>query len=312
MLAVFEMFSFFGGLVNSLVIILIHCLLAIIKYVTPMTLWPKKSVAGEIALVTGSGSGIGREVSLSLAKRGCHLVLWDINDEGNQETGRMVRSLGAEANVYKCDVTDREAVYKVAKSVETEVGKVTILVNNAGIVSGRQLLDLSDEDIAKTFDVNTLAHFWTLKAFLPSMMEVNRGHVVTVSSVLAEVGIPRCSDYCASKAAVKAMHQAVAREMIIKRKDIHFTLVCPYLVKTGLFEGTSTRYEWLLNTMTPEYVGKKIVESIQTEQDHLYLPYLIQAGVLLEHVLPFRGQLVMEDFLGACAAMQTFTGRKKD
>lgn len=277
-----------------------------------MTLWPKKSLKGEIALITGSGGGIGREVSVNLAKQGCCLVLWDKDEQGNEETGRMVRSLGAKAYVYKCDVADRDNVYKLAKDVEKEVGRVSILVNNAGIVSGRQLLDLSDEDITQTFNVNTLAHFWTLKAFLPSMVEANRGHVVTVSSVLAEIGIPWCSDYCASKAAVKALHESAAREMIIRGRDVHFTLVCPYMVTTGLFEGISLKYTWLLNTLSPEYVGRKIVEAVKTDQDYLYLPYLIQAAVLLEHILPFRGQLVMEDFMGGSKAMQTFTGRKKD
>lgn len=73
------------------------------------------------------------------------------------------------------------------------------------------------------------------------MVEANRGHVVTVSSVLAEIGIPWCSDYCASKAAVKALHESAAREMIIRGRDVHFTLVCPYMVTTGLFEGISLK-----------------------------------------------------------------------
>lgn len=157
------MFSFLLALVNSVVIVIIHSALAIIKYVTPMTLWPKKSLKGEIALITGSGGGIGREVSVNLAKQGCCLVLWDKDEQGNEETGRMVRSLGAKAYVYKCDVADRDNVYKLAKDVEKEVGRVSILVNNAGIVSGRQLLDLSDEDITQTFNVNTLAHFWVCR-----------------------------------------------------------------------------------------------------------------------------------------------------
>lgn len=298
--------------VNSVVVIIIHSLSAVINNVIPMFLWPKKPIQDEIALVTGGGSGIGREIALNLARSKCRVVLWDVNEKGNEETARMIQELGGKVSSYYCDVTNKEMVYKLAEEVKRDVGNVTLLVNNAGIVNGKKLLDIPDEKILATFSVNTLAHFWTLKAFLPSMMEVNKGHVVTVASVLAECGIPYCSDYCASKSAAKALHQAAAREMIIAGSDIKFTLVCPYLVTSGLFRGTATRFPWILPHLTPEYVGRKVVEAIQTNQEYLYLPHQIHAAVLLEHILPFKGQLVMEEFMGANVAMQTFTGREKE
>lgn len=138
----------------------------ILKNVAPISLLRKKSIEGEIALITGAGSGIGRQISLNLAQRGAHLVLWDVDDAGNKKTAQMVKKLGkVDVWTYTCDVANRQAIYAVAERVKNEVGTVTILVNNAGIVSGNYFLDLPEEKIKKTMEVNTMAHFWVSPSF---------------------------------------------------------------------------------------------------------------------------------------------------
>lgn len=116
--------------------------------------------SADVCLVTGAAQGLGRQLALKFAECGATLVLWDINEEKVFVVAEEVRALGNEAFAYVCDCSNRAEVYRVAERVKKEVGDVAILVNNAGIVLGKQLLENSDDDIEKTFKVNTLAHYW--------------------------------------------------------------------------------------------------------------------------------------------------------
>ncbi|KAJ8042429.1 Epidermal retinol dehydrogenase 2 [Holothuria leucospilota] len=289
---------------------LFETLFAVVKRLVPLWLWRKKSVEGDIVLITGAGSGIGRQIALNFAQERAVLVLWDVDKFGNEETAKLVGQLNAEVYTYTCDVTKRENVYKLARKVQQEVGPVSILVNNAGIVSGKYFLDLKDESIIKTMEVNTLAHFWTIKAFLPDMVRRNHGHIVTISSVVGDGGVAGLSDYSASKCAVKGMHDALLREMHVSKSDVKCTVICPYGVSTGMFDGAQTRFEFLTPFITPEYAGKKIVQGILTERDVLYVPQDWQILVYLKHILPVNAQLVLEDFINANEAMMSFVGRR--
>ncbi|GAB5584041.1 retinol dehydrogenase 10 [Prionailurus iriomotensis] len=144
----------------------------------------EKSVAGQVCLITGAGSGLGRLFALEFARRRALLVLWDINTQSNEETAGMVRHIyrdleAADAAAlqgvftYTCDVGKRENVYLTAERVRKEVGEVSVLVNNAGVVSGHHLLECPDELIERTMMVNCHAHFWRLlkeiEPFLPPL-----------------------------------------------------------------------------------------------------------------------------------------------
>merc|ERR1711931_399147 len=96
-------------------------------------------------------------------------------------------------------MSSREDIYRVAEKTKEQVGLVTILVNNAGIVSGSTLLETPDTKIVKTFEVNILAHFWTIKAFMPDMIEKKRGHIVNIASLAGQASINKLVDYCSSK-----------------------------------------------------------------------------------------------------------------
>lgn len=139
--------------------------------------------------------------SLQLAKLGCIVVLWDMNIAGAEDTAATIRRLGGTAAAYKADVTNRDQVYELAARVRSEIGEVTMLVNNAGIVSGKKIFDPENSDayMEKTVQVNTIAHFWTVKAFLKPMVDRNHGHFVTIASSAGLVGVNGLADYCASK-----------------------------------------------------------------------------------------------------------------
>ncbi|KAJ8946337.1 hypothetical protein NQ318_004227 [Aromia moschata] len=128
---------------------------------------------------------------------------------GLEETVNLVKGIGGKVVAFKCDLADSEDVYRIAKKTQEAVGDVTILINNAGVVSGHLLLNTPDHLIKRTFDVNVIAHFWTVKAFLPKMIEKNHGHIVTIASMAGYVGVHKLVDYCSSKFAAVGFDEAL-------------------------------------------------------------------------------------------------------
>ncbi|KAM5313707.1 epidermal retinol dehydrogenase 2 [Glossophaga mutica] len=275
---------------------------------------PRKNVAGEIVLITGAGSGLGRLLALKFARLGAALVLWDVNKEGNEETCRMAQDEGAtRAYAYTCDCSQKEEVYKVADQVKKEVGDVSILINNAGIVTGRKFLNCPDELMEKSFDVNFKAHLWTYKAFLPAMIANNHGHLVCISSSAGLVGVNGLADYCASKFAAFGFAESIFMELFAQKiTGIKTTIVCPFFIKTGMFEGCTTGCPSLLPILEPEYVVRKIVDAILQEKTYLCIPRFIYFVVFLKSILPIKMGLLLAEYMGILSAMNGFIGKKKN
>ncbi|XP_060762459.1 short chain dehydrogenase/reductase family 16C, member 5a [Neoarius graeffei] len=293
-----------------LVLSVYYFLEAFLKFLLPVG---KKSVAGETVLITGAGGGIGRILAIEFASMDVTLVLWDINLDGVKETARQVKEKGARTvHYYRTDCSDRAEVYRVAEQVRQEVGDITILVNNAGIVTGKKFMDSPDSLIEKTLQVNTMAHFWTYKAFLPAMMEKNHGHLVCVSSSAGLIGVNGLADYCASKFAAVGFAESVALELIASGKyGIKTTIVCPYFINTGMFDGCGTKWPRLLPILEPEYVAKKIVNAILMDQTYLLMPRSMYFLMFLKSFLPFKESTILGMYFGAFNFMDTFKGRLK-
>lgn len=139
------------------------------------------------------------------------------------------------------DISDREAVYKAAAQLQEDVGPVDILINNAGIVCCKPLLELPDKMIEKTYAVNILSHYWTIKSFLPQMIQQKRGHIVTIASVTGLIGTYGCTDYGATKFACIGMHEALHCELQVNKprnvRGWNWSLVTLCLIP-----GTRTRF----------------------------------------------------------------------
>lgn len=266
-----------------------------------------KDVKDETVLITGGGSGIGRLLAVRFSALGCRVIIWDVNEKGNEETVDIVKKHSGECYSYTCDVTKKDMVYATAQKVKDEIGSVTVLVNNAGIVTGKKLLDCPDDMIEKTFQVNTLAHFWTTKAFLPDMISNNHGHIITVSSLAGCTGINGLTDYCSSKFATVGFHECLSLEL---KKDnltgVKTTLICPFFISTGLFDGSDPGFFSLLE---PEYVADQIVAGMRCNEEIIILPGYFAIIIALKNTLPASTFGVIYETLKGYTAMDKFVGR---
>ncbi|XP_076292024.1 short-chain dehydrogenase/reductase family 16C member 6-like isoform X3 [Lasioglossum baleicum] len=265
----------------------------------------EKSVAGETVLVTGAGHGIGKELALKYASLGATVVCWDLNQQGNDETVEEIKQLGGvKAYGYKCDVSKRDEVFKVAQKVKEEVGDVTILVNNAGIMPCRTFMDHSQEEIERIFNINVLAHLWTLQAFLPSMIQKNHGHVVALSSMAGIVGLANLVPYCASKFAVRGLMESLQEELrTASPKDnpsqIKFTTIYPYMVDTGLCKNPKIRFPSIMALVSPKEAVVEIVKAQRRNIRELSIPAIwIYVNSFLR-CLPETGLVGVIDFLAS-------------
>lgn len=128
---------------------------------------------------------------------------------------------------YKCDVTSTESVKVVGEKVRKEHGDPTVLINNAGIGHEGPILHKPEGTIRKVFEVNTLAHWWTVREFLPAMVKHNHGHIVTIASAASFLGLGEMADYSCSKASALSFHEGLTQEIRLwyKAKKVRTRLV---------------------------------------------------------------------------------------
>ena len=267
-----------------------------------------KSIQNQVALITGGASGLGRLMALSLAERGAKVVVWDLSEAPLQAIVSEAQARGLSLRGMRCDVADRADVYRTAAVLTAELGPVDILVNNAGVVSGSTFLRTSDEKILKTMDVNVNSNFWTAKAFLPSMIERNSGHLVTISSAAGIIGVTGLADYSASKFAAFGLHEALRTELRRLKSRVRTTVVCPFFISTGMFEGVSTRYPLVLPIYRPEKAAARIVKAILNNRKRLIMPPFVYSVFFLR-LLPVAVFDAAADFFGVNHSMDRFTGR---
>lgn len=135
---------------------------SLLSFITPGKLKPIRHFTDDVVLVTGAAHGVGRCLSIDFARRGGTLVLWDINEAGLESVRREIeRDFPAvEVFTYVCNLAHKGEVYSTAEKVKQEVGNVSVLVNNAGIVSGKSFLDETDEELERSTTINYMAHTW--------------------------------------------------------------------------------------------------------------------------------------------------------
>ena len=260
---------------------------------------PMKEVRGEVAVVTGAGHGIGRELTLQLVRLGVRVACWDINKAGVEETVRMVKEEGGEAMAVVADVSDRETVKKAALLTRSEMGEVTLLFNNAGIMPCKPFMSYSEQEVDKIFSVNVYSQFWTVKEFLPRMISLNKGHIVSMSSMAGITGTPNLVPYCASKFAVKGLMDALFLEVRAGRPetDVQMTTIHPFVVDTGLAQKPRSRFQQFIPFTAPEVAAEKIIAAMRRNYEYEFIPSFLCLISAVTKLIPRSGQLALMDYL---------------
>src|SRR5947209_7978425 len=161
------------------------------------------NVGGEIAVITGGASGIGRATAIALARRGADIVLADVNDRRLAETAEEIAALGRRVLAVHCDVSRNDDVVRLAERAESELGPVGLVMNNAGVVLRGALEQISLEDWEWCFGINVFGVIRGVHAFLPRMIARRHGYIVNTGSMAGLVALTgEGAPYVASKFAV--------------------------------------------------------------------------------------------------------------
>lgn len=199
-----------------------------------------KNLSGCVVVITGAGSGIGRDLALLCARRGAHLSICDINDAAVSETAEAAREVGAEVHTSHVDVSDADAMSRFAEATVARFGHVDLLVNNAGVGLIGGFLDTSRKDWEWLVGINLMGVVHGCDAFLPTMVESRRGgHIVNLSSAAGVLANPQLSAYSATKFAVLGLSEALRMEL--KPHGIGVTAVCPGIINTAITQNSPIR-----------------------------------------------------------------------
>jgi all-trans-retinol dehydrogenase (NAD+) len=267
-----------------------------------------KNLKDKNVLITGGALGMGKSLAMMFLKQGSRVTIVDILEDKLNQTKQELSQFGY-VSAYVCNIADKKAVYDLAAKVKNDFGTIDILVNNAGVVKSNPFMEKPDETIEKTIAVNLMAHFWTIKAFLPGMIEKKEGHMVNIASAGGLLGVPYITDYCASKFAVIGLTESLRQEIkLLGLKNINFSYVCPNTVNTGMFDGAkAVKGTKMLST---EAVTKKIIAGIKKNKSMIGVPASVYLLPIVKAIMPIPMMDLFCRIMGIATSSETMTGRK--
>lgn len=202
----------------------------------------------QVALVTGGARGIGREIARLFAAEGADVALFDVNAETLAQTAQELRALGRRAEGLVVDVTDGKQVDDGVAKVLDKLGKIDILINNAGITKDGLLVRMDDAQWDRVLDINLKGTFLCTRAVAKSMMKQRRGRVVNIASIVGLIGNPGQANYAASKAGMIGFTKAVAKELA--SRGVTCNAIAPGFIKTEMTDAL------------PEQAKRRLMEAI--------------------------------------------------
>jgi len=208
-----------------------------------------------VALITGAAQGIGKSVALLLARNGADIVVSDINLEKAEETAKEIESIGSKAMAIKVDVANLKDVERMVGSILEKFGKIDILINNAGITRDKLILRMTEEDWDAVLNVNLKGTFNCTKTVVRHMAKQRSGKIVSIASVVGEMGNAGQVNYSASKAGVIGLTKTIAREFAQRR--INVNAIAPGYIETPMTEVLPEKVKEELKRLIPmERLGK--------------------------------------------------------
>jgi len=220
----------------------------------------------KVIIITGAGSGIGKETALLFAKEGAKVVVADVNEKGGEETTADIKKNGGKAFFVKLDVTNREQSKQMVKTTLEKYGRIDVLINNAGIVQDAFLSKMTEEQWDKVINVNLKGVFNCAQAVVEVMMNQGNGVIINTSSIVGLNGNVGQVNYAATKAGLIGMTKTLAKEL--GKKGIRVNAVAPGFIATPM---TSNVPEKILEMMKEKTPLRRLGEPKDIAYAYLYL-----------------------------------------
>lgn len=220
-----------------------------------------------VVLISGASSGIGKQLSIFLAREGCKLALLSRRFDELQKLSNLIQMSQENLKMYKCDVSDLEETRKIYRQIKNDFGKVDIAILNAGVSYRTDMYDLNIDQAKEIFDVNVFGILNFVKVLLPDFISCKSGCIVGVSSMADVRGFARSGFYSGSKAAASAILESLRIEL--KPHNIKVITVRPGFVKTPMTDKNEFRMPFLIR---PEKAARIILEGIKKEKRIIQFP----------------------------------------
>jgi NADP-dependent 3-hydroxy acid dehydrogenase YdfG len=238
-----------------------------------------RSLAGQVVAITGGARGIGRATAAALIAQGARIAIGDIDASLAERTAQ---ELGNGTIGLALDVTDRASFATFLDEVESRLGPLDVLINNAGIMPVGQFVDETDATAKRMIDINLSGVIFGSKLALERFLPRGRGHIVQIASAAGKAGFPGGATYCATKHAVVGLSEAIRAE--IHGTNVEISVVMPVGVNTELYSGLPAPRGF--KTAEPEDVGNAIVEALQTGRYEVFVPKSVGAVFRLNALMP--------------------------
>jgi all-trans-retinol dehydrogenase (NAD+) len=268
-----------------------------------------KKISDKKVLVTGGGSGVGKALSLKLAKMGAVVLVLDINLEAAQSVAQSINSSGGKAHAFHVDLSNLDSIKKCRSEITAKGILIDILVNNAGVVSGGEFEKISLEKHFQMYRINTEAVVAMTHLFFADLRQSKDANIVNIASASAFIGLPYGATYASSKSAVVGFSESFRLELIERSiTNVHVTTVCPSFISTGMFEGAKAPI--IVPWITADYVADQVIYGIQYNKEFIKAPFMVKCIDLLKGVLPLRVFVFLNKFLGVSTSMTHWKGRE--
>ncbi|MDY6892961.1 MAG: 3-oxoacyl-[acyl-carrier-protein] reductase [Chloroflexota bacterium] len=245
------------------------------------------NLSGKIAIVTGSGQGIGREIALMLAEHGASVVISDINATSANNVATEIKDMNGQSIAIMADVSAQDEVTKLASETLSTFGRIDILVNNAGITRDALLMRMSVADWDQVLTINLKSAFLCTQATIRTMMKQRWGRIINIASVVGLIGNAGQANYAAAKAGLIGLTKTTARE--VASRGVTVNAIAPGFIDTGMTRDLSDKAKQELTSQIPVgYIG--------SPKDVAYAVSFLaseEAHYITGHVLNVNGGMVM-------------------
>ncbi len=258
-----------------------------------------KNLDGQVAVVTGGGSGIGRATAVALATRRCPIALVDVDDERLADTRELLSMTGVRVSTHQADMGNQERVFELPDEVIAEHGSVGILINNAGVVTVGDFESNTLDELRWMIETNLWSVICSCKAFLPELHQRPEAHIVNLSSMAGLLGTAGSVGYSATKGGVRAFGEGLRAEL--SGTGIGLTTIHPGAIRTNIMTAARGENAEILASMmdehggllgTPQKVAQKIVRGIEHNRARMVVGPDAVLMDIVSRIMPSRGSLL--------------------